>query len=176
MCCILIVSFSCEAQTSDFELWSGASAQCKLNDKFKLGFEQQVRLNNRLTSFKNTFSAASLKYKISERFAVKGTYRFKFVPNNHERVSADLIYSWSKKKFPLRVKNRLRYQRRADFVGSRTRYLRNKLQFEYNASKLVDPFMAGEIFYRLDRRNEFRVWRINTDLTWKLSKRLAFKT
>lgn len=145
----------------------------------RFGIEQQARFNDTLSSFKNTFTAVSWKWKMSKRFALKTTYRFTVVPdrNNHGRISGDLIYSWSKKKSDLRIKNRLRYQRRSTFDSNKTAsYIRNKLTFDYNASKLVDPYAAGEIFYRLDGKYEFRVWRFIGGLTWHINKKLDLKT
>jgi ribosomal protein S30 len=175
----LSISFSSLSQSTDYQLWTGASAQIKVGKKIRFGIEQQFRFKDTISSFKNTFTAGGIKWKLSKRFALKAVYRFTIVPNdnNHGRVSTDLIYSWDKKKFPLRVKNRFRYQRRSDFNSTkRTSYFRNKLLFEYNLSKIVDPFIAGEIFYRLNGKNEFRVWRINTGLTWRLSKQMRLKT
>jgi len=55
-------------------------------------------------------------------------------------------------------------------------YCSDKLTFDYNASKLVDPYSAGEIFYRLDGKYEFRVWRFIGGLTWRINKKLDLKT
>lgn len=175
----LISPIKLNAQATDYELWSGVSAQIKAGKKMRFGIEQQVRLNDTLSSFKNTFTAVSWKWKLSKRFALKTTYRFTVVPNknNHGRISGDLIYSWSKKKSDLRIKNRLRYQRRSTFNSNkRASYIRNKLTFDYNASKLVDPYVAGEIFYRLDGKYEFRAWRFIGGLTWRINKKLDLKT
>ncbi|MCR9172854.1 MAG: DUF2490 domain-containing protein [bacterium] len=176
---IILYPFSAISQTTDYELWSGVSVTYKVAKKHRLELEQQVRFDDRISSVKNTFTAFGWRWKMNKRFSFTPTYRYTFVPNddNHGRISADLNYSWDKKKFPLRVKNRLRYQNRSPFDGDRRKsYLRNKLSFEYNASKLVDPFIAGEIFYRLDRRNEFRIWRFNTGLTWRINKRVDVRT
>lgn len=176
---ILSLPIFTSAQNTDYELWSGISAQIKAGKKNKFTVEQQFRFNDTLSSFKNTFTAVSWRLKLSKRFSFKTIYRLTIVPekNNHGRISTDLTYRWSKKKFPLRIKNRLRYQRRSTFNSDkRASYIRNKLTFDYNASKLVDPYVAGEIFYRLDSKNEFRAWRVNSGLSWRLNKRLNLNT
>ena len=176
---LLTTSHSLNAQTTDYELWSGVTAQINTGKKNRFAVEQQFRFNDTLSSFKNTFTAISWKFKFSKRFAVKTKYRFTAVPNknNHGRISADFIYAWNKKKFPMRIKNRLRYQRRSTFNSAkRASYIRNKLTFDYNASKLVDPIISGEIFYRLDGKYEFRAWRINTGLSWRINKKLGINT
>ena len=82
-------------------------------------------------------------------------------------------YNWSKKGAPLSFGYRLRFQ---SLLGNNKTYVRNKLKFEYNLSKLVDPFMAYELFFRLNGKNEFRVSRITLGLDWRITKPLHLTT
>lgn len=132
-----------------------------------------------MSSYNRTFAEVGLKWRFSKRFSLKPNYRFSIDPNgpNTHRISGDLIYQSKKKKKDVRVKNRFRYQHKIESGSLQTTtYLRNKLTININASKLVDPYFFGEIFYRLNGRNEFRVWRAGAGLDWKLSKKLGLTT
>lgn len=61
------------------------------------------------------------------------------------------------------------------FISSKT-YLRNKIKIGYNLSKLVDPFIAYEAFFRFNTKNEFRVSKWKFGLDWKINKRLDLTT
>jgi len=130
---------------TDFELWTGASVKLKLNKRFKVDVEQQVRFNDTISSLKKTFTELGLKYQMNKSIAFKVNYRFVIRPtkSNQNRISLDAYYHWDKKKFPLSFDYRLRFQNtKNSILGENFTYLRNKLSLKYNLTKLVDPSIA----------------------------------
>ena len=168
-----LVSFS--QRPTDLELWTGAELEFKLNKKFSVSISEQVRFNDRVSSLKKSFTQVGMDYKIGKRFSLSGNYRFTFSPNENvsRRIALDANYKWKEKGKPVSIKYRLRYQN--VFGGQRT-YIRNKIKFDYNLSKLVYPSVAYELFFRLNGRNEFRVSRITLGLDWRITKQFEMTT
>lgn len=177
----LIGTFSIlNAQNStDTELWTGGIFKLKLNQKFRIDLKGQFRFNDTISLMKSTFTEIGLRYKIDKHFAVKGNYRYIIKPskNNRSRISLDAYYNWSKKKLPLSIQYRLRFQDTKERAsGRKYTYLRNKITVDYNLTKLVDPFLSYERYYRFNQKNEFRTWRFTAGLDWRLAKKIDLTT
>jgi len=171
--CMMTQVVSAQIPT-DNELWLGGAIDLKLNKKWSVELEEQFRINNNISTLNQAFTELSGKYKINKYFGLKGNYRFVGRPkkNNKNRLSIDILAKWKKKNFPLSFGYRLRLQRAITSGSKNTRsYIRNKFGVNYNLSKLVDPFIAYEIYFRPDKK-EFRVSRITLGLDWKLNKRM----
>ena len=174
-----IVSILNAQISTDTELWTGGTFELRLNKKFRVDLKEQFRLNDTISSMKSTFTEIGLRYKIDKHFAVKGSYRFTIKPtkDNRSRLSLDAYYNWSKKKFPLAIQYRLRFQdTKESNTGSKFTYLRNKITVDYNLTKIVDPFLSYERYYRFNQKNEFRVWRFTAGLDWRLAKKIDLTT
>lgn len=160
---------------ADFELWTGGEVGLKLNKKLGLSLSEQVRFNDTISSIKKTFTELGLKYKVGKNFSFKGNYRLTIPPNENilHRLALDANYQWKKKDTPLSFSYRLRFQHQ--FGKTRT-YVRNKVKLGYNLSKLVDPFVAYELFFRFNRKNEFRISRLTAGLDWRVTKKFEITT
>lgn len=160
---------------TDVELWTGGNLNVKLSKMFSLDISENVRFNNSVRSYKKSFSELGLKIKFSKKISVKPSYRFILGTNNtiDHRVLFDGNYNLKKKDSPLDLSYRMRFQHQ--FISSKT-YLRNKIKIGYNLSKLVDPFIGYEAFFRFNTKNEFRVSRWTFGLDWKINKRLGLTT
>ena len=166
-------------ETIDTELWAGATFELQLNNKFRIEIEQQVRFNDTLSSFKNTFTEPGLRYKLNKHIAFKVKYRYIVRSNddNRSRISFSGYYGWSKKKFPLSFQYRLKFQdTKEQNTGKKFTFLRNKFTIQYNLSKKADPFLAYEHFYKFNKKNEPRAWRFTAGFDWKLIKSLELST
>jgi len=171
----LVTHFSSAQRPTDFELWTGGEVGVKLNKKFDVSLSEQVRFNDTISSLKKSFTELGIKYKVGKHFSLKGNYRFIIPPaqNSLHRLALDANYSWKKKGKPLSFNYRLRGQHQ---FGKQRTYIRNKVKFGYNMTKLVDPFVAYEIFFRLNGKNEFRVSRLTAGLDWKITKKFEITT
>lgn len=168
------------AQTpKDYNLWTGFNYTLKLNDQFSLNAAPEIRLNDTIHSVNSLFSDFGLKFKINNYLAVKGNYRYSIRPagkNDKQRVNLDLLLSLKKKKFPLSFRYRLRGQYSDELNSAKNEiYLRNQFKFDYNLSKLVDPYFSFELFFKF-RANEFRNMRYILGLDWNLMKNLSLTT
>lgn len=164
-----------QAVKKDLELWTGGNFNLKINKKFSTGIVEQFRFNDTISSLKQAFTQISLKYKINKSFSIRANYRYSARPNsfNRNRLSLDFNYAWNKKKFPLSLKYRFRFQdTKTNISGNKGTYIRNKFGVDYNLTKIVDPFTAFELFYRFNKKNEFRKYRFTLGLDWKLNKRM----
>ena len=176
---LLSTAFFVSGQETDNELWTGPTFRMDVFNKFRIEFEQQARFFNNISEFKNTFSEFGIKYTINKIFSVKGNYRYisRAEKNNRHRISASFYSKLDTKVIPLVLTHRLKFQdTREPISGDIITVLRNKLAFDYNLCKLVDPFLEGELYYRLNKINDFRTSRITAGLEWRITKNIDLTT
>lgn len=169
-------TFMAQAQKPiDTELWTGGTFQLRINKPLSIDLEQQFRFNDTISTLYKSFTELGLKYRLGKGFSLKGNYRYTVRPTkkNQHRVAMDLNYSYDKKGFPLMIDYRLRFQ---SVPGGNRTYIRNKLSLTYKLSKLVDPYIAYEAFFRLNGKNEFRTNRFTFGLDWRILKELHANT
>lgn len=167
-CLISLNAFS--QGTSDLELWAGTKIHVSPAKKLRITTQFQNRWNNNVSAQKNYLAQFDLRYKLSKHFYVKPSFRLSRAPDinkDKNRYSMNIGYTFDKKKFPLTIENRLRYQYE-NFVSTvRTKHLlRNKLELGYKLSRLVDPYFSYEIFYGFEQFDDHRFrlgldWRVN---------------
>lgn len=166
-------------KSTDTELWTGGELKLRLTKKLKVDVDEQFRFNDTISSFKAALTEIGLKYKLDKGFSLKGNFRFARRSNksNRNRFSLDVNYDWDKKEFPLSIEYRLRFQNTSDAsLGKNFTYVRNRIGLDYNLSKLVDPFLFYELYFRLNGKNEFRVTRFTFGLDWKMTEQLDLTT
>lgn len=167
------------AQTTDAELWTGAEIRYEINKSFRMDVEQESRWNDNIGSFKYTYTEVGLRWRLSKIFSIKGKYRYVYIPNDYDRGKfyCDLNADLSKKRFPLILEYRLRYERGNEFVVSKTEnWLRNSISLGWNLSKLADPYVGWENFRRLDGINMTRANRFTAGIDWRLSKKAVLSS
>ena len=177
---LAILNKSSAQTTSDNQLWTGASVRLKLNKKFTITLREEIRLGDNMSSRNSTFTEIGVKYKLNKHFSFVPRFRLVNIPlkKNKKRFSFDAYYSWKKKKSPVSFKYRFRIQdtKKINSKKEANDYLRNKFTIGYNATKLVDPFFAYELYFRFDNKNEFRKNRYTFGLDWKLNKKMNLTT
>jgi len=175
---IFIFSIAIYGQTN---IWTGGNLSVKLSKQNSLKVKTQARWEFVPNSGTTHLYQVGLKQKIGKRWSVTPGYRISFnnVNLKANRIYGDLIYSSKRKKKKFRWDVRLRGQHsiraNREFVNGKT-YLRLKPSISYNLSKLVDPFLGYELFYRFNTKNELRELRWIAGLDFKLSKKLNLKT
>ena len=166
------------AQT-DTELWTGGDFNYKISQQFSVKAEQVFKFNDTISHFKSAFTEISLKYKPAKFFAAAGNYRFIENPpdKNAHRFSGDIMFYVGSKNFPLSFQSRHRFQHEVRIIDKRKEdYLRNKFTFDYNLTKLVDPFISYEPFFRFNGKNEFRIMRYTFGLDWNITQKWSAVT
>ena len=178
---LLVAAYSTvKAQTpTDTELWTASIFQIKMNKRFQLHLEEQLRFNRNITNLQLGFTEIGLKYILNRYISFKGNYRFIAKPNkdNRNRIALDAYYTWKKCTFPLSVKYRLRFQdTKENTTKHRFTYLRNEFNFQYKINKRVYPYISYEAFYRLNKINQFKNTRVYFGFNWKLNKGIILST
>lgn len=166
--------WSQEPREQDQEFWTGVTGRLHLHKRWRVELEQQLRLNQNWSEFKLSFTEAGVRYEITRRLDVKLLYRFTVIGNdfNEQRWSLDFRYEYDIPDIPLDIIYRLRLQdEKVSYTGQKITQWRNRIGLDYNLTKLVDPFVEYESFYRFNDKQEFRTDRFTFGLEWKLNKR-----
>ncbi len=175
------------AQTTDLKLWNAYKLSADISKKWSADLEQQVRFNNNISTFDFALTEFTLGYKISKHFDVAAGIRYSYWENDpvetidsydRFRWMTDLKFDTDVVDKDLKLNIRLRYQESREVAGATTpdRYLRSRVQFEYNLSKLVDPEISYELYYKFAQPGEFRAHRINVGASWRIIKKLYLDT
>jgi hypothetical protein len=176
---LMLSGIAATCQISDNQLWTRATLKFRVNKNLRFDVEEQARFNNDISRLKITLTEGSIVYDLTKKITVKGNFRYICDPYSHNsyRYSGDFSYDFSKKGFPLDFKYRLRLQRD---IEEHTResgsYFRNKFSVDYNLSKLVDPSIAFESYFKLSYVNRFSTNRYIAGLEWRLFKNVDLET
>jgi len=170
---LFVLSLISRAQIPhDFEGWAGSNFKFKVSKKVSLNVGPEIRFDNNISTIKSVFTDVGLKLKLSRFWSLKWGIRFAQRPNNGIKLRGnfDVLFNVKKKKKKLSFRNRVRGQfGYALQSGKNDFYIRDQVLFDYNLSKLVDPYVGGEIFFKT-RSLEFRQFRIFGGLDWKITK------
>lgn len=181
-----LIVFTATAQTEevlltnqDYGFWSSITVEKNLTQRIRTDIEQQLRLNNYVSGFQSTFTELGLRYRLTDYFRVGTSYRFIVRPAemNH-RISFYAILRFQKQNFPVRINNRILYQKTFSIApNSPVNFVRNKFELNYNLSRLVDPFITCELFYRIyNKPDEIKKYRIFFGLEWRIDGRRDIST
>lgn len=181
LCALVIFVFTQQA-VGQTRIWTGFSMEADLKKSMSLNFKSQLR-DELPPLFSNGFDhlyQIALEKKLAKRFLGSIGYRLSMDTEliDANRLFADLKYKSKRKKRLLRYSFRLRGQHsvRANEKRTLRTYLRFKPTLSVNASKLVDPYVAMEWFYRFNEKNEMRKFRFILGANWRISKQLKLKS
>ena len=144
----------------DNQSWTSVGFEKKLPYSFKLQFEQELRLDNQLSTFKQTFSEFSLSYSVFKGFKIELPFRYMaYKDKTKQRVSFSGSYKYSFK--PVSLKHRTKYQRTYEKREIPEELIRNKFSIMYGLNKKIEPYVSGELFHLYntdnDQFDEYRV-------------------
>ena len=101
---LLIICIQSSYGLDDNQSWTSVGFEKKLPYSFKLQFEQELRLDNQLSTFKQTFSEFSLSYSVFKGFKIELPFRYMtYKDKTKQRVSFSGSYKYSFK--PVSLKN-----------------------------------------------------------------------
>lgn len=166
---------------SDLELWQGTEVEYDLNDNWSIELEEQFRLHENINAMKVLFLQTGLQYKAADFLDFKLQYRYSNKPTvrNSRRLAFDTKLKYDIPNNPIDIIYRFRMQNtKESYTERHVNYLRNKLELDANLSKLVDPFLAYENFFRVRRyeESESRTNRFTLGLRWRVENDLELQT
>lgn len=144
----------------DFESRNTISYQVKLPQSFKIDFEQSLRLRGNQFSFRQTFTEATISYKVTDGLKLLLPLRYAiFEDKIKKRISFGGTYKYKFNDYTMRYKSR--YQRVYEKDEDLENLFRNKFTIQYKSNKDIDPFVSYEIFNPfnsgLGEMNEYRL-------------------
>ena len=172
---LLIICIQSSYGLDDNESWTSVGFDKKLPYSFKLQFEQELRIDNQLSTFKQTFSEFSLSYSVFKGFKIELPFRYMtYKDKTKQRVSFSGSYKYSFK--PVSLKHRTKYQRTYEKGEIPEELIRNKLSINYRLNKKIEPYVSGEFIQLLDATNyPLDETRFSFGLTYKLPKKNSIK-
>ena len=149
---LLIFCIQSSYGLDDNQSWTSVGFEKKLPYSFKLQFEQELRLDNQLSTFKQTFSEFSLSYSVFKGFKIEFPFRYMaYKDKTKQRVSFSGSYKYSFK--PVSLKHRTKYQRTYEKGEIPEELIRNKLSIMYKLNKKIEPYVSGEFIQLLNAQN-----------------------
>ena len=144
----------------DFESRNTISYQVKLPQSFKIDFEQSLRLRGNQFSFRQTFTEATISYKVTDGLKLILPLRYAiFEDKVKKRISFGGTYKYKFNDYTMRYKSR--YQRVYEKDEDLEDLIRNKFTMQYKSNKDIDPFVSYEIFNPFNsgvgEMNEYRL-------------------
>jgi len=155
--------------------WTSVGFEKKLPYSFKLQFEQELRLDNQLSTFKQTFSEFSLSYSVFKGFKIELPFRYMtYKDKTKQRVSFSGSYKYSFK--PVSLKHRTKYQRTYEKREIPEELIRNKFSIMYRLNKKIEPYVSGEFIQLLNAQNyPLDETRFSFGLTYELPRKNSMK-
>ena len=172
---LLIFCIQSSYGLDDNQSWTSVGFEKKLPYSFKLQFEQELRLDNQLSTFKQTFSEFSLSYSVFKGFKIEIPFRYMvYKDKTKQRVSFSGSYKYSFK--PVSLKHRTKYQRTYEKREIPEELIRNKFSIMYRLNKKIEPYVSGE-FIQLDGAHNYLLdeTRFSFGLTYELPRKNSMK-
>ena len=159
----------------DFESRNTISYQVKLPQSFKIDFEQSLRLRGNQFSFRQTFTEATISYKVTDGLKLILPLRYAiFEDKVKKRISFGGTYKYKFNNYTMRYKSR--YQRVYEKDEDLEDLIRNKFTIQYKSNKDIDPFVSYEIFNPFNSGvGEMNEYRLSVGGVIDLSKKKSAK-
>jgi len=172
---LLIFCIQSSYGLDDNQSWTSVGFEKKLPYSFKLQFEQELRLEDQLSTFKQTFSEFSLSYSVFKGFKIEIPFRYMtYKDKTKQRVSFSGSYKYSFK--PVSLKYRTKYQTTYEKGEIPEELIRNKFSIMYRLNKKIEPYVSGE-FIQLDDIHNYQLdeTRFSFGLTYELPRKNSIK-
>ena len=143
----------------NFESRNTISFKVKLPHSVRIDFEQSLRLRGNEFSFRQTFTEATISYKVTEGLKILLPVRYAiFEEKIKKRISFGGSYKYKLNDYTISYKSRFqRVYEKKDL----DELIRNKYTLQYKSNKDIDPFCSYEIFNPFNsdigEMNEYRI-------------------
>ncbi len=152
--------------SSNTESWTSIGFEKNMFNSITLDFEQSLRMQDNISSFKQTFSEASISYNFFNDLKIFIPVRYAvFQEKIKKRVSIGFSYKYNFK--PVTLKYRSKFQRSFQEYKIFNPSLRNKLSIHYKINKKVKPYFSGEVFHSINAdqyENDEKRWSIGVNI------------
>jgi len=166
---LLVLSVPAPAEAQDNQLWISIGVDVTLASRFNLELEQQLRFKDEFSTFKNTFTEASLAYEFSKSFSASSNYRFLRYPNEGRR-RASISGQYKLKLYRFSLGYRLKLQRETESGESQEDWVRNRLALTYPITSGLSSYIELGAFHQVDSGEyDYRKYR----LTWGVKNKLS---
>ena len=167
---LFLLLFQLGNAADDTESWNSIGFETELPYSLKLELEQSLRLEDQVSSYKQTFTEASISYDMNGiKLFIPFRYAI-FQDKIKKRISIGGSYKYNFKS--VSIKYRSKFQR--TFEGSHISddITRNKFTLEYKINKKIKPYISGEISHLLNyNKYQYDAYRlsfgVNVDLPRK---------
>jgi len=172
---LLIFCIQSSYGLDDNQSWTSVGFEKKLPYSFKLQFEQELRLEDQLSTFKQTFSEFSLSYSVFKGFKIEIPFRYMtYKDKTKQRVSFSGSYKYSFK--PVSLKYRTKYQTTYEKGEIPEELIRNKFSIMYRLNKKIEPYVSGELFHLYNTENDqFDEYRVSLGVAVDLPGKNSIK-
>ena len=174
---LFLLLFQLGNAADDTESWNSIGFETELPYSLKLELEQSLRLEDQISSYKQTFTEASISYDMNGiKLFIPLRYAI-FQDKIKKRISIGGSYKYNFK--PISIKYRSKFQRTYEESETPNDIARNKFTMEYKINKRFKPYISGEIFHLYDlskyQYDEYRLsFGINVDLPRKKSVKIFY--
>lgn len=139
-------------ENGDFQLWNTESIEAKLNNRWKVNVEEELRFGGNVSELYYTHTDGGLVLKVNDNLDFAVHYRQIFEKNKNEwkeeyRPYVDATVKWELWDFKFSDRNRLEF-RMKETTYDEWRY-RNKLtaKFPWKWTSLeIQPYISDEVF------------------------------
>lgn len=174
---LFIIPLLSFAQNKDLQLWGSLKFSKKVNSKLRFELREQIRWTDSLSTYKKNFTDLGLKYKLTRSHSLGLNVRVvnEFEEDKYMRVNLDFNSEYNLKKKLLSLEQRLRLQQSWDPIGERDKTsLRAKWAIALK-SKLLNPYISHELYWKMAVTNEFNKRRSTIGITWSMMDKLRMK-
>ncbi|MEZ4905964.1 MAG: DUF2490 domain-containing protein [Spirosomataceae bacterium] len=164
LCCCVVMGIATagHAQAPDIGLWTGVGAEKKLNKKFSVNLNAQLRLTDNVSILRTYLAETGLSYKINKHWEITGYYRYigrrkkneagtDYEYRPYHRFYADLAYDhklW-KLKFDYRLRYQNQFQDNDNGSENNASYIRNKFEISWPNKSPFKPYISTDLFYQI---------------------------
>jgi len=175
---IYFISLKLLLADDNFESRNTISFRVKLPHSLKIDIEQSLRLRGNEFSFRQTFTEATISYKVTQGLKILLPVRYAiFEEKIKRRISFGGSYKYKFNDYTISYKSRFqRVYEKKDL----DELIRNKYTLQYKSNKDIDPFCSYEIFNPFNsdigEMNEYRIsFGAEIDLPKKKSVKIYYQ-
>ena len=159
-CAICFSALLSVAQTQDLGMWATLSVNKDIGEKFQLGFDQELRLRDNLSTLNLVYTNIGASYKVNDFFKIGLVYRFidkhkdDFTWGQRHRLYTDFTFKLKPGKFNVSARLRLQAEWRGHgyesvFGNVPEVYVRNQYKVGYKLTDKIEPYLGTELRWQV---------------------------